>query len=151
MVTNKHNHYMDLAIQEANKASAIGEVPIGAIIVRNDEVIASAYNRREIDKNPLAHAEILTIECASQVLQGWRLLDCTMYVTLEPCPMCAGAILQSRIPRIVYGATDPKAGCVGSLMNLLNDTRFNHQVEVISGVKRDECSSLLKDFFKKLR
>ncbi|OEH84307.1 tRNA-specific adenosine deaminase [Desulfuribacillus stibiiarsenatis] len=150
-MTEKHSHFMQLAIEEAKKAAAMGEVPIGAVIVRNGEVIATGYNRREIDKNPLAHAEIMAIENASQVLGGWRLLGCTLYVTLEPCPMCAGAIVQSRIPQLVYGAKDPKAGCVGSLMNLLNDPRFNHQTEVIQGIHQDECSQLLKDFFKRLR
>lgn len=148
---DRHEYFMELAIAEANKAAAIGETPVGAIIVKDNQVIASAYNRREIDGNPLAHAEILAIHSASQTLGGWRLLDCTLYVTLEPCPMCAGAILQSRIPTVVYGATDPKAGCAGSLMNLLNDPRFNHQTAIISGVKELECSLLLKDFFRNLR
>lgn len=148
---DRHEKFMELAIAEANKASAIGETPVGAVIVKDNQVIASAHNRREIDGNPLAHAEILAIHSASQTLGGWRLLDCTLYVTLEPCPMCAGAIIQSRIPTVVYGATDPKAGCAGSLMNLLDDSRFNHQVSVISGVKEDECGLLLKDFFRKLR
>jgi len=151
-ITNKsHEKFMALAIIEAKKAAELGEVPIGAVITINDQVIATAYNRREIDNNPLAHAELLAIHAASKALNGWRLLDCTLYVTLEPCPMCAGAIIQSRIPNLVYGTHDPKAGCVGSLMNLVDDSRFNHQTQYISGVLATECSQLLKDFFKSLR
>jgi tRNA(adenine34) deaminase len=144
-------YYMSLAIEEAKKAGALGEVPIGAVIVRNGEVVGRGYNLRETGKNPLAHAEIIAIKEASETLGGWRLLDTTLYVTLEPCPMCAGAIVQARIPRVVYGAMDPKAGCAGSLMNLLQEERFNHQVEMVQGVCEEECSALLKDFFRALR
>jgi tRNA(adenine34) deaminase len=145
------NYYMSIAIEEAKKASAIGEVPIGAIIVRNGEIVGSGYNTRETAKDPLAHAEMMAIKKASETLGGWRLLDTTLYVTLEPCPMCSGAIVQARVPRIVYGAMDPKAGCAGSLMNLLQDPRLNHQVEITQGVMEEECGLLLKDFFRSLR
>lgn len=143
--------YMELAINEAKKAQQIDEVPIGAIIVHDDKVIASGYNIRENVQQTLSHAELVAIQKANEKVGSWRLEDCTLYVTLEPCPMCAGAILQSRIPRVVYGAADPKAGCVGSLMNLLEDQRFNHQVEVRNGVLEEDCSGLLKDFFRQLR
>lgn len=143
--------FMKLALDEARKAEQLGEVPIGAIIVRNGEVIGRGYNRREIDGDSLAHAELLAIKDASQTLGGWRLLDSTLYVTLEPCPMCAGAIVQSRIARVVFGTYDPKAGCAGTLMNLLQEPRFNHQVEVQSKVCEEECSEILKSFFRALR
>ncbi|BAU26233.1 tRNA(adenine34) deaminase [Aneurinibacillus soli] len=144
-------YYMGLAMEEAQKAAERGEVPIGAVIVRNGEVVGTGYNLRETDKNPLAHAEIIAIQEASNVMKGWRLIDTTLYVTLEPCPMCAGAIVQARIPRVVYGAMDPKAGCAGSLMNLLQEDRFNHQVELVHGVREEECANLLRDFFRALR
>lgn len=144
-------YYMGLAIAEAQKAAERGEVPIGAVIVRNGEVVGSGYNLRETGKNPLAHAEIMAIQEASEVMKGWRLIETTLYVTLEPCPMCAGAIVQARIPRVVYGAMDPKAGCAGSLMNLLQEERFNHQVELVHGVREEECANLLRDFFRVLR
>lgn len=143
--------FMQLALEEAKKAEELGEVPIGAIIVRNGEIIGRGYNRREIDRDPLAHAELLAIKEASQTLGGWRLLDTTLYVTLEPCPMCAGAIVQARISRVVFGTYDPKAGCAGTLMNLLQEPRFNHQVEITSSVCETECAEILKSFFKKLR
>ncbi|GAB2536558.1 tRNA adenosine(34) deaminase TadA [Gracilibacillus alcaliphilus] len=143
--------YMLLALEEANKAAVLGEVPIGAVIVHQEEVIATAFNLREKLQTTNSHAELLAIDKANQVLGSWRLEDCTLYVTLEPCPMCAGAILQARIPRIVYGAKDPKAGCAGSLLNLLEDDRFNHQAEVVPGVEAEACSQLLTDFFKRLR
>lgn len=146
-----HESYMMLAIEEAKKAEAIGEVPIGAIIVKDDEVIASSYNLRESRQKASAHAELLAIEKANEVVGSWRLEECTLYVTLEPCPMCAGAILQSRIPSVVFGAYDPKAGCTGTLMNLLDDSRFNHRAEVIPEVLEGECARLLTDFFRKLR
>ncbi|WCK54598.1 tRNA adenosine(34) deaminase TadA [Aneurinibacillus sp. Ricciae_BoGa-3] len=151
MTTLEDHDYMAIAIEEAKKAAAIGEVPIGAIIVRNGEIVGSGYNKRETARDPLAHAELMAIKKASESLGGWRLLDTTLYVTLEPCPMCSGAIVQARIPRIVYGAMDPKAGCAGSLMNLLQDPRFNHQVEITQGVMEEECGLLLKDFFRALR
>jgi tRNA(adenine34) deaminase len=143
--------FMNLALEEARKAEELGEVPIGAVIVRNGEVIGRGYNRREIDQDPLAHAELMAIRDASQTLGGWRLLDSTLYVTLEPCPMCAGAIVQSRISRVVFGTSDPKAGCAGTLMNLLQEPRFNHQVTLESKVCESECAAILKSFFKKLR
>ena len=142
---------MELAIKEAEKAEAIGEVPIGAIIVKGEEVIASGHNVRESSQKTSAHAEFIAIEKANEVEGSWRLEECTLYVTLEPCPMCAGAILQSRIPTVVFGAYDPKAGCTGSLMNLLDDERFNHQSEVIPEVLHERCSTLLTSFFRQLR
>lgn len=143
--------YMNLAIQYAKKAESIGEVPIGAIIVYKDEIIASAYNIRETSQLTLSHAELLAIEIANKHMGSWRLEDCTLYVTLEPCQMCAGAIVQSRIGRVVFGAFDSKSGCAGTLMNLLQDDRFNHQADVIGGVLEEECGLLLKGFFSQLR
>ncbi|OFK33515.1 tRNA-specific adenosine deaminase [Staphylococcus sp. HMSC065C10] len=144
-------YYMKLAIEEAKKAQKLGEVPIGAIIVKNNEVIASAHNLRETAQLPTAHAEHIAIERASKVVGSWRLEECKLYVTLEPCVMCAGAIVMSRIPKVVYGATDPKGGCSGSLMNLLEEFRFNHRAEVIKGVLEQECGDLLRNFFRELR
>ena len=143
--------WMNAAIAQARKAEAIGEVPIGAIIVRGGEIVGSGYNRREKDRDPTAHAEMIAIREASERLGAWRLLGCTLYVTLEPCPMCAGAILQSRVERVVYGAPDPKAGCVGTLMDLLQDARFNHRLPWRSGVLHEECAVLLTEFFRRLR
>lgn len=142
---------MRAALHEAEKAKAIGEVPIGAVIVYQDEIIGKGYNLREINQDPTAHAEVIAIQEATQHLGSWRLNDCLLYVTLEPCPMCAGAIIQSRIATVVYGTADPKAGCAGTLMNLLDEPRFNHQTAVISGVLEEECSTLLTDFFRELR
>jgi tRNA(adenine34) deaminase len=144
-------HYMQLAIEQAKKALEKDEVPIGAIIVHQDEVIASGFNVREKSQETLSHAELIAIQQANKRIGSWRLEDCTLYVTLEPCPMCAGAIVQSRIKRVVYGATDPKAGCAGTLMNLLDQKQFNHQADVTSGVMEQECSELLSNFFKSLR
>ena len=144
-------YYMKLAIEEAKKAQKLGEVPIGAIIVKNNEVIASAHNLRETAQLPTAHAEHIAIERASKVLGSWRLEGCTLYVTLEPCVMCAGAIVMSRIPKVVYGATDPKGGCSGSLMNLLEESQFNHRAEIDKGVLEQECGDLLRNFFRELR
>ncbi|MCG7339294.1 tRNA adenosine(34) deaminase TadA [Staphylococcus sp. ACRSN] len=144
-------YYMNFAIEEAKKAGAIGEVPIGAVVVHNDEIIARAHNLREKEQNPTAHAEHIAIESAAKQLGSWRLEDCTLYVTLEPCVMCAGAIVMSRIPRVVYGAQDPKGGCAESLMNLLQESRFNHRANVISGVLAERCSTILKQFFSDLR
>lgn len=144
-------HYMKMAIEEANKAAAKGEVPIGAVIVRDDEVIARAHNLRETTQNAVTHAELLAIQLACEELGSWRLENTILYVTLEPCPMCAGAILQSRIPRVVYGARDVKAGSVDSLYRLLNDDRFNHQCDVKENVLADECGQLLTQFFRGLR
>lgn len=143
--------FMKEAIIEAQKASGLNEVPIGAVIVYKDEIIARGHNIRETSQQTLSHAELIAIKEGNEGIGSWRLEDCTLYVTLEPCPMCAGAILQARMKRVVYGATDPKAGCAGTLMNLLDDTRFNHQVEVEKHVLEKECASLLTDFFKKLR
>ena len=143
--------YMKQAIRLAKKAAAGGDVPIGCVIVYEGKIIARGYNRRNADKTTLAHAEILAIKKASKVMGDWRLEDCTMYVTLEPCQMCAGAIVQARIPRCVIGCMNPKAGCAGSILNLLDIKEFNHQVEVKRGVLEEECSALLKDFFAKLR
>lgn len=143
--------YMKEALKQAKKADKIDEVPIGCVIVYEDKIIARAYNRRNTDKNTLAHAELLAIKKASKVLGDWRLEDCTMYVTLEPCQMCAGAIVQARIKRVVVGSMNPKAGCAGSVLNLLQMSQFNHQVELMTGVMEEECSRMLKDFFKRLR
>lgn len=143
--------YMKQAITQAKRAYAKGETPIGCVIVSGDRVIARGYNKRNEKKNTLAHAEIIAINKASRVLGDWRLEGCTMYVTLEPCPMCAGAIVQARIPRVVVGSMNPKAGCAGSVMNLLNTPGFNHQVELTTGVRGDECSQLMTGFFRELR
>lgn len=143
--------FMKEAIRQARKAYAIGEVPIGCVIIYEGRVIARGYNRRTIDKNTLAHAELLAIRKASRKLDDWRLEDCTMYVTLEPCQMCSGAIIQARIPKVVVGCMNPKAGCAGSILNLLDVPQFNHQAELVTGVLEEECSQMMKDFFKELR
>lgn len=143
--------YMRLAIDEALKAKDKLEVPIGAVIVQNDEVIASAYNLRETEQRSVAHAELLAIDEACKKLRTWRLEDATLYVTLEPCPMCAGAIVLSRVKRVVFGAYDPKGGCAGTLLNLLEFEKFNHQAEVVGGMLEEECGSLLTTFFRELR
>ena len=145
--------YMKQAIKQAKKAYAIDEVPIGCIIVRDEDgkVIARGYNRRNTDKNTLSHAELNAIRKASKKLGDWRLEGCTMYVTLEPCQMCAGALVQSRIDRVVIGSMNPKAGCAGSVLNLLLIAGFNHQVKIVQGVCQEECSVMLSDFFKELR
>lgn len=143
--------YMRLAIDEALKAKDKLEVPIGAVIVQNDEVIAAAYNLRETEQRSVAHAELLAIDEACKKLGTWRLEDATLYVTLEPCPMCAGAIVLSRVKRVVFGAYDPKGGCAGTLLNLLEFEKFNHQAEVVGGMLAEECGSLLTTFFRELR
>lgn len=143
--------FMKEAIRQARKAYAIGEVPIGCVIVYEGRVIARGYNRRTIDKNTLAHAELLAIRKASRKLDDWRLEGCTMYVTLEPCQMCSGAIIQARIPKVVVGCMNPKAGCAGSILNLLDVPQFNHQAELVTGVLEEECSQMMKEFFKELR
>ena len=143
--------YMLLALEESRAAAAIGEVPIGAVVVCDGAVVSRAHNRREVDTDPTAHAELLAIREASQRLNRWRLSDCTVYVTLEPCPMCAGVMHQARIARLVYGATDPKAGAVGTLYDLSDDERLNHRFEVTAGVRADESSQMLKEFFGTLR
>lgn len=143
--------YMKEAIKQAKKAYAIGEVPIGCVIVYQDKIIGRGYNRRTIDKNTLAHAELIAIRKASKKMKDWRLEECTMYVTLEPCQMCSGAIVQSRMARVVVGCMNPKAGCAGSVFNLLNVPQFNHQAELTTGVLEEECSEMMKSFFKELR
>lgn len=148
---NIDEKYMKEALRQAKKAAAIAEVPIGCIIVYQDKIIARGYNKRNTQKTTLGHAEISAIQKASKKLGDWRLEDCTMYITLEPCPMCAGAIVQARIPRVVIGAMNPKAGCAGSVLNILQERRFNHQVEMTSGVLEEECQKMMKDFFKQLR
>lgn len=143
--------YMKLAIAQAQKAFDLGEVPIGCVIVHEGKVIGRGYNRRNTDKNTLAHAEITAINKASKKIGDWRLEDCTLYVTLEPCQMCSGAIVQARIPKVVIGCDNPKAGCAGSILNILNHPAFNHQVETVKGVLEEECSKILKTFFSDLR
>ena len=141
-------YYMNMALEEAKKARELQEVPIGAVVVVDGEAIAKGYNLRETRQSSVAHAELLAITEACKVLGTWRLEEATLYVTLEPCPMCAGAIINSRIKRVVFGAHDPKAGCAGTFMNLLQDERFNHQSEVTSGVLHEECGSILTTFLK---
>ena len=148
---NQDEKYMKEAVRQAKKAYALGEVPIGCIIVYDGKVIGRGYNRRTIDKNVLAHAEIAAIKKACKNMGDWRLEDCTMYVTLEPCQMCSGAIVQSRMKRVVVGCMNPKAGCAGSVLNLLQMNEFNHQVELEIGVLEDECSRIMKQFFQELR
>lgn len=143
--------YMRTAIKQAEKAGAIGEVPIGCVIVYEDKIIARGYNRRTVDKNVLSHAEINAIRKACRKMGDWRLEGCTMYVTLEPCPMCAGAIVQARIPKVVIGCMNAKAGCAGSVLDMLHEEGFNHQVETETGVMGEECSQMMKDFFRELR
>ena len=141
---------MDLALAQARKAAALGEVPVGCVIVRDGAVIGEGYNRRETDRTVLGHAELMAIRQAEQAVGDWRLSDCTLYVTLEPCPMCAGAIINARIKRVVYGASDRKAGCCGSILDLFREP-FNHHPEVTGGVLAEESAALLSSFFKKLR
>ena len=153
MAVQKDNteKYMREAIKQAKKAAAIGEVPIGCVIVRDGTILARGYNHRNIEGSTLAHAEIIAIKKASKKLQDWRLEDCELYVTLEPCPMCAGAIVQARIPKVVIGAMNPKAGCAGSILDLLQEKRFNHQVDKVIGVLQEQCSQMMQDFFRELR
>ena len=146
-----HQDWMHFALRQAQMAFEQGEVPIGAIIVHNGQVIAVAHNEREQKNDPTAHAEVLAIQRAAKVLGSWRLTDATLYVTLEPCPMCAGAIMQSRIKQLVYGAMDLKGGATGSVMNVLDYTLWNHRVDIVAGVLEDECLDILKSFFKRLR
>ena len=147
----EQERFMKEAIRQAKKARALEEVPIGCVIVCDGKIIARGYNRRNTDKNTLSHAELNAIRKASKKLGDWRLEGCTMYVTLEPCQMCAGALVQSRIDRVVIGSMTPKAGCAGSVLNLLEMDGFNHKVEVEQGVLQEECSSMLSDFFRELR
>ena len=142
--------YMDAALALAREAAAEGEVPVGAVVVLGDRVVGTGRNRRELGKNALAHAELEAIDAACRTLGGWRLSGCTLYVTLEPCPMCAGAIINARIDRVVQGATDPKAGSCGSLVNLFA-LPYNHRPELTTGVLAEECAGVLKDFFRRLR
>ncbi len=151
MDIQKDERYMKEAIKQAKKAAAIDEVPIGCVITYQDKIIARGYNKRNLQGSTLAHAEIIAIKKASKKLEDWRLEECTMYVTLEPCPMCAGAIVQARIPRVVIGAMNPKAGCAGSILDMFQVKEFNHQVEKQAGVLEEECRTLMKDFFKALR
>ena len=148
---NQEERFMREALRQAKKAYALNEVPIGCVIEYEGKIIARGYNRRNTDKNTLAHAELLAIKRASKKLGDWRLEGCTMYVTLEPCQMCAGAIVQARISRVVVGSMNPKAGCAGSILNLLQMPQFNHQVELQTGVLKEECSAMLSGFFRELR
>ena len=143
--------YMREALKQAKKAYDLNETPIGCVIVHDGKIIGRGYNRRNTDKNPLAHAEIAAIKKASKKMGDWRLEECTLYVTLEPCQMCAGAIVQARVERVVVGCMNPKAGCAGSILNLLEMAEFNHQVQLETGVLGEECSALMKTFFKELR
>ena len=151
VVTNVQEKYMREALKQARKAYALGEVPIGCVIVYEGKIIGRGYNRRNTDKNTLSHAEITAIRKASKIIGDWRLEDCTLYVTLEPCQMCAGAIVQARISEVVMGCMNPKAGCAGSVLNILEMPEFNHQVKVSRGILEQECSDMLKTFFTELR
>ena len=146
-----HEIHMRAALQQAELALSENEVPVGAVIVRNERIIAAAHNQREQLRDPTAHAEMIAITQAAEAVGGWRLLECTLYVTLEPCPMCAGAILQARIPSLVYGAADPKAGAVSSLFRLLGDARLNHRTEVVPNVLDEDCGRILSEFFSQRR
>lgn len=147
----KHELYMKEAMDEAQKAYDLGEVPIGCVIVHEDKIIGRGYNRRKTDQNTLSHAELNAIAEASKALGDWRLEECTLYVTLEPCQMCAGAIVQARIPKVVMACRNVKAGCAGTIINLLQMPAFNHQVDIEEGILEEECSAMLKTFFKALR
>ena len=151
VIKSVEEKYMKEALKQAKKAYALGEVPIGCVIVHEGKIIGRGYNRRNTDKNTLAHAEITAINKASKVIGDWRLEECTLYVTLEPCQMCAGAIVQARIPEVVMGCMNPKAGCAGSILNILEMPQFNHQVKVERGVLKEECSERLSAFFRRLR
>lgn len=148
---NREEKYMSLALAQARRAYKLNEVPIGCIIVYKDEIIGRGYNRRVTDKNTLSHAELNAIRKASKRLGDWRLDDCEMYVTLEPCQMCSGAIVQSRIKKVYIGCMNPKAGCAGSIMNLLNVEQFNHQVQIEKGILEEKCSDIIKSYFRELR
>lgn len=151
VIKSVEEKYMKEALKQAKKAYALGEVPIGCVIAHEGKIIGRGYNRRNTDKNTLAHAEITAINKASKVIGDWRLEECTLYVTLEPCQMCAGAIVQARIPEVVMGCMNPKAGCAGSILNILEMPQFNHQVKVTRGILEAECSQMLKTFFEELR
>lgn len=150
-IQSVHEKYMKEALKQAKKAYSLGEVPIGCVIVHEGRIIGRGYNRRNTDKNTLSHAEITAVRRASKTIGDWRLEDCTLYVTLEPCQMCAGAIVQARIPQVVLGCMNPKAGCAGSVLNILEMPEFNHQVQVTRGVLEQQCSDMLKTFFTELR
>ncbi|RJP74738.1 MAG: tRNA adenosine(34) deaminase TadA [Candidatus Abyssobacteria bacterium SURF_17] len=147
----RHEDYMKIALREAHKALEGEEVPVGAVIVHEGQIIAKAHNQRELLRDPTAHAEMIAITQAASHLQSWRLENTVLYVTVEPCPMCAGAIVLARIPQVVFGAWDAKAGAAGSLMNILQDARLNHRVNIVSGVLERECGEILRDFFARLR
>lgn len=151
MENELHKKYMKEAIKQAKKAHALGEVPIGCVIVYQGKIIGRGYNRRNTDKSTLSHAEITAIRKASRYLGDWRLEECTLYVTLEPCQMCSGAIIQARIPHVVIGCMNPKAGCAGSVLNVLQMPAFNHQAEITKGILENDCSHILTTFFKELR
>ena len=151
LILTEDEKYMKEAIKQARKAYALGEVPIGCVIVHDGKIIGRGYNRRNTDKNALAHAEITAIRKASKAIGDWRLEECTLYVTLEPCQMSVGAIVQARIPKVIMACMNPKAGCAGSILNVLNNPQFNHQVEAVNGILEEECSKMLKDFFVELR
>ncbi|MCI9388010.1 MAG: tRNA adenosine(34) deaminase TadA [Lachnospiraceae bacterium] len=151
MRIGEDERYMREAVRQARKAYSLGEVPIGCVIVHDGKIIGRGYNRRNTDKNTLAHAEMTAIKRASRVIGDWRLEECTLYVTLEPCQMCAGAIVQARIPKVVMACMNPKAGCAGSILNILDMPEFNHQVETVRGVLEEECAMMLKNFFRELR
>lgn len=142
---------MQIALQYANKAVDLGEVPVGAIAVKHQEIIGVGYNLKEQSQDPTAHAEIIALQAAAKTVNNWRLLDVTLYCTLEPCPMCAGAMIQARLPRLVYGAKDTRFGAHGTIVNVLDETRFNHRVTVTSGILEDEAAALLQRFFQQLR
>lgn len=150
-MSNQHDYFLSEAIKEAQKALLTGDVPIGAVVVKNDQIIGRGYNRREADNDPTAHAEILALREAGKHLGTWRLSGCTLYVTMEPCPMCCGALINSRIETVVYGADEPKFGSAGSQLNLLQFPGFNHNVKIIGPLAQERCENLLRDFFVKLR
>lgn len=149
--SNQDSHYMEQALQQATLAPLIGEVPIGAVLVHQGDVLAAAHNRREMSQDPTAHAEMIVIRTAAEQLKTWRLTDTTLYVTLEPCPMCAGAIVQARIARLVFGAWDPKAGACGSIVDIPGERRFNHRVRVAGGLLEEKSRALLQEFFQEKR
>ncbi|MCL2571754.1 MAG: tRNA adenosine(34) deaminase TadA [Defluviitaleaceae bacterium] len=151
METNEDKYFMGEALKEARRAYDLGEVPIGCVITKDGEIIARGANERATKKNALHHAEITAINQACEAIGDWRLEDCRIYVTIEPCPMCAGAIIQARIPVVIYGAKNPKAGCAGSILNILEEPKFNHQAQVITGVCEDECASIMREFFQRFR
>lgn len=151
LLEDSHERYMQAALQQAQRAYEIGEVPVGCVIVHDGVIVGKAHNQRETLQDPTAHAEVLAITQAAAELGSWRLENTRLYVTLEPCPMCAGAIINSRVAEVIFGAYDPKAGVVGTLMNLLEDDRFNHRPAVIPGVMADACGAILTDFFRSIR